>query len=110
MENEKEKDIIIEHKYHRNIIGNKREKLKEIKDMYKVQIVFPNPGEKSDVIKIRGVKQDVDQCYKHLLKFVKDLKETDQTFEVQVFKRFKKYLNEKGANTLRKVFSYFYSF
>jgi len=34
MENEKEKDLIIEHRFHGNIIGAKGEKVREIRDMF----------------------------------------------------------------------------
>jgi len=34
MENEREKDIIIEHRFHKNIIGAKGEKIREIRDMF----------------------------------------------------------------------------
>ena len=34
MENEREKDIIIEHRFHKNIIGAKGEKIREIREMF----------------------------------------------------------------------------
>ncbi len=34
LENEKEKDILIEHRFHKNIIGAKGEKIREIRDMF----------------------------------------------------------------------------
>lgn len=34
MENEREKDILIEHRFHKNIIGAKGEKIREIRDMF----------------------------------------------------------------------------
>lgn len=45
LENEKEKDVIIDHKYYRNIIGNKGDNIKEIRDKFnQVQITIPGPG------------------------------------------------------------------
>lgn len=45
MENEKERDIVIEQRFHRNIIGTKGDKIKEIRDKFnQVQISFPDPG------------------------------------------------------------------
>lgn len=41
MENEREKDILIEHRFHKNIIGAKGEKIREIRDMFN-QVSFPN--------------------------------------------------------------------
>lgn len=46
MENEKERDIHIEHRFHRTIIGTKGDKIKEIRDRFnQVQVSFPDPGE-----------------------------------------------------------------
>ena len=45
MENEREKDILIEHSFHKNIIGAKGEKIREIRDMFhqvRVICVFNN--------------------------------------------------------------------
>merc|ERR1712136_446587 len=66
MENEREKDIISEHRFHKNIIGAKGEKIREIREKCnQVQVTFPDSSEKSDVVKIRGPKQDVDAASKH---------------------------------------------
>lgn len=46
LENEKEKDVIIEQRHYKNIIGTKGEKIREIRDKFnQVQINFPGPGE-----------------------------------------------------------------
>ena len=34
LENEREKDILIEHRFHKNFIGTKGEKIREIRDMF----------------------------------------------------------------------------
>lgn len=45
LENEKEKDVIIEQRHYKNIIGAKGEKIREIRDKFnQVQINFPGPG------------------------------------------------------------------
>ena len=45
LENEKEKDVIIEQRFYKNIIGSKGEKIREIKDKFnQVLITFPGPG------------------------------------------------------------------
>jgi hypothetical protein len=77
LENEKEKDAIIDHRLHRSIIGSKCVISEICRDFKKVVITFPNPSEKSDIVKIRGPKNDVEQCYKHLMKLVKDLQESN---------------------------------
>lgn len=45
LENEKERDIIIDHRFYRNIIGSKGDNIREIREMFnQVQITFPGPG------------------------------------------------------------------
>lgn len=45
LENEKEKDVIIEQRFYKNIIGSKGEKIREIKEKFnQVLITFPGPG------------------------------------------------------------------
>lgn len=45
LENEKEKDVNIDQRHYRTIIGSKGEKIKEIKEKFnQVQINFPGPG------------------------------------------------------------------
>lgn len=44
LENEREVDIHMDQKHHRTFTGNKREKLRELQDIYKVLIIFPNSG------------------------------------------------------------------
>lgn len=47
MENEKERDIIIENRFHRQIIGAKGEAITQIRAKFdQVQIVFPRQGER----------------------------------------------------------------
>ena len=66
-ENERQRDILIEHRFHRTIIGTKGENIRDIREKFnKVQIGFPDPGKKSDIVSLRGPKQDVDKCYKFL--------------------------------------------
>lgn len=45
LENEKEKDVVIEQRHYRNIIGTKGDKIREIRTKFnQVQINFPEPG------------------------------------------------------------------
>ncbi|XP_020289119.1 vigilin [Pseudomyrmex gracilis] len=104
LENEKEKDVIIDHRYYRNIIGNKGDNIKEIRDKFnQVQITIPGPGEKGDIVKIRGPKEDVDKCHKHLMKLVKELNESNYVLEVPIFKQFHKFVIGKGGVNIRKI-------
>ncbi|CAC5382186.1 Vigilin [Mytilus coruscus] len=85
MENEKSRDIIIEQRFHRTIIGARGDNIKEIKDKFnQVQITFPDPGKKSDIVQLRGPKDDVDKCYKYLISMHTDMirDETDTKIDL----------------------------
>lgn len=104
LENEKEKDVIIDHRHYRSIIGSKGDNIKEIRDKFnQVQIIIPAPSEKHDVVKIRGPKEDVDKCHKHLMKLVKELNESCYLLEVPIFKQFHKFVIGKGGANIRKI-------
>ncbi|XP_063232691.1 vigilin [Bacillus rossius redtenbacheri] len=104
LENEKEKDVIIDHRFYRTIIGTKGDKVREIREMFnQVQITFPGPAEKRDVVKVRGPKEDVDRCHKHLLKLAKELSESSFMLEVPIYKQFHKFVIGKGGANIRKI-------
>jgi len=44
LENEVEKEISIDQRHHRAIIGVKGEKVRELQEAYNVQITFPSSG------------------------------------------------------------------
>lgn len=93
LENEKEKDVIIDHRLYRTIIGARGENIKDIRDKFnQVQIIFPPLSDKNDIVKIRGPKEDVDKCHRHLLKLVKDLNEASYQIEVPIYKQFHKFI------------------
>ena len=74
MENEKSRDILIEQRFHKTLIGAAGANIKEIRDRFnQVQITFPDAGHKSDKVTLRGPKNDVDKCYKYLQKLQSDL-------------------------------------
>ena len=78
MQNEREKDLIIEARFHRQLIGPKGENIQKIREEFEaVQISFPDLGSKSDVVKLRGPHDDVDKCGKQLTKLYKDLLENN---------------------------------
>jgi polyribonucleotide nucleotidyltransferase len=99
MENEKSRDVIIEHRFHRQIIGTKGENIREIRDKFnQVQITFPDPGKKSDIVTLRGPKNDVDKAFKFLQNLGKELVENNYQAQVQIFKDFHKNIIGKGHN------------
>lgn len=104
LENEKEKDVIIDHRLFSSLIGAKGDNIREIREKYKlVQIIFPNPFEKSDIVKLRGPKEDVDKCHKQLQKMVKEIQESSFVMEVPIFKQFHKYVIGKGGANIKKI-------
>ena len=56
------------------MIGTKGENIREIRDKFnQVQITFPDPGKKSDIVTLRGPKNDVDKTHKFLQNLAKEL-------------------------------------
>lgn len=104
LDNEKEKDVIVDHRLHSSLIGPKGENIRELRDRYRlVTINFLNSTEKSDVVKLRGPKDDVDKCHKELMKNVKSLQEQSYVVEVPIFKRFHKFIIGKGGANIKKI-------
>merc|ERR1711970_1353979 len=104
MENEKEKDLIIENRFHRQLIGPKGENIEKIrKDFVNVQISFPDLGVKSDIVKLRGPKKDVDDCSKYFNKLTKEMTESSYQVKVPIFKQFHKYVIGKGGANIRRI-------
>ncbi|XP_064543886.1 vigilin [Drosophila montana] len=104
LENEKSKDVIIDRRLHRSIIGAKGEKIREVKDRYRqVTITIPTPQENTDIVKLRGPKEDVDKCHKDLLKLVKEIQESSHIIEVPIFKQFHKFVIGKGGANIKKI-------
>jgi transcription antitermination factor NusA-like protein len=95
---------LIDQRFHKQIIGSKGEKIREIRDRFNgIQVSFPEPGEKKDIVILRGPKQDVEKCAIHLKKMVADLTAANYQEEVRVFKQFHGNIIGKGGNTLRKI-------
>lgn len=104
LENEKEKNVIIDPRYYPSIIGNKGDNIKEIRDKFnQVQITIPGPEDKGDIVKIRGPKEDVEKCHKYLVKLVKELNENNYVLDVPIFKQFHKFVIGKGGVNIRKI-------
>ncbi|XP_065122762.2 high density lipoprotein binding protein a isoform X3 [Paramisgurnus dabryanus] len=74
MENERTKDMIIEQRFHRAIIGQKGERIKEVRDKFpEVIINFPDPAQKSDIVQLRGPRTEVEKCTKFMQKVVAEM-------------------------------------
>ena len=74
LENEKSRDILIDQRYHKTLIGTGGSKIREIRDKFnQVQITFPDQNAKNDVVTLRGPKGDVDKCHHYLAQMKQDL-------------------------------------
>jgi len=101
MENERSRDIIIEQRFHRNIIV---EKLPELREKFaETQISFPDPSKKTDVVNIRGPKEQSDKVYTFLKKYNTELIAANYCLEVPIFKQFHKNVIGRGGATIRKI-------
>lgn len=50
-----------------------------------MQITFPTPEEKRDVVKVRGPKDDVDKCCRHLNQIYKEMLDNSYQIKVPIF-------------------------
>ncbi len=104
MENEREKDLVIESRFHRQLIGPKGESIQKMRDDFaNVQISFPDVGSKSDIVKLRGPKDDVEKCARALNKTIRELQESSHQEKIPIFKQFHKFIIGKGGATIRKI-------
>merc|ERR1711962_1119200 len=99
-----EKDVIIENRFHRQIIGPKGESIQKIRDEFSaVQISFPDLGVQSDIVRLRGPKDDVDKCARHLNKISRELLESNYQVKLPIFKQFHKNIIGKGGVNIKKI-------
>ncbi|KAK3718445.1 hypothetical protein QZH41_014445 [Actinostola sp. cb2023] len=104
LENEKTRDVIIDHRFHRTIIGTKGDRIKEVRDRYpEVQISFPESSQKSDVVSLRGPREDVDKVFAYLKKLNAELIAANYSLEVPIFKQFHKNIIGRGGTTIKKI-------
>ncbi|XP_068449326.1 high density lipoprotein binding protein a isoform X2 [Clinocottus analis] len=104
MENERTKDLIIEQRFHRAIIGQKGEKIKEVRDKFpEVIINFPDPAQKSDIVQLRGPRNEVEKCAKFMQKIVAEMVENGFSLSVPIFKQFHRNIIGKGGSNIKKI-------
>ncbi|KAM7012771.1 high density lipoprotein binding protein a isoform 2-T2 [Tautogolabrus adspersus] len=104
MENERTKDLIIEQRFHRAIIGQKGEKIKEVRDKFpEVIINFPDPAQKSDIVQFRGPRTEVEKCAKFMQKIVAEMVENSFSVSVPIFKQFHRNIIGKGGSNIKKI-------
>jgi polyribonucleotide nucleotidyltransferase len=104
MDNEKTRDILIDHRYHKAIIGTQGTNIREIRERFNdVQISFPDPSKQSDVVTLRGPKAEVDKCYKHLHQLAQDMAANNYEEKIRVFKDVHPKIIGKGGAQIKKI-------
>uniref|UniRef100_A0A9J2PCM1 K Homology domain-containing protein n=1 Tax=Ascaris lumbricoides TaxID=6252 RepID=A0A9J2PCM1_ASCLU len=133
IENEKSRDILIEQRFHKQIIGAKGEAISKLREQYpSVVFSFPDASKKSDVVNLRGDKNEVDKVFKQLTALNKELVclyglgkkclvrfwgrnctqfftvwhfqlENNFQMTVPIFKEFHKHIIGKGGANVRKI-------
>ncbi|CAH0381314.1 unnamed protein product [Bemisia tabaci] len=104
IENEVEEDMIISAKLHRDLIGVRGGSIRELKDKFPSVIInIPSQTENSDVVKLRGPKDDVKKCRKALADAVKEIERKNYCKVVTIFKDFHKNIIGKGGATIKKI-------
>lgn len=58
---------------------------------------------RSNLVKIRGLNDDVNKAFKSLAKLAKELDEANYVLEIPVFKQFHKLVVGKGGANIKKV-------
>ncbi|XP_026329102.1 vigilin isoform X2 [Hyposmocoma kahamanoa] len=104
LENERTKEIVVDHRYIKSLIGVRGDKIKEIRERFdRVLITLPDQGQKRSPIKLRGPQEDIEKCEKYLQRLLKEIAESSYVQEVPIFKQFHKFIIGKGGANLRKI-------
>ncbi|KPI91491.1 Vigilin [Papilio xuthus] len=104
LENERTKEVYVDHRYIKSLIGVRGDKIKEIREKFdRVLITLPDQGQKRSPIKLRGPQEDIEKCEKYLHKVIKEIAESSYVQEVPIFKQFHKFIIGKGGVNLRKI-------
>lgn len=77
---------MIDQRFHKTIIGSQGSKIREIMTKYpEVNITFPEALKQSDIVVLRGPRNDVDQCYKYLQLHVQELVRSSSSVSLASF-------------------------
>jgi len=67
-------DVMIDHQFHKAIIGAQGSNIRDIREKFNsVVISFPDSSKQSDMVSLRGPKNDVDLCCKYLQQIAQDM-------------------------------------
>lgn len=90
---ESSRKLVIDQQLHGSIIGRGGEKIRSIREKFtQVVFTFPEQGSKNNEITILGPSDEVEECYKYLDEFHKQLQENNYQVQVPVKKEIIKYL------------------
>lgn len=97
-------DVIIDQRFHAQLIGAKGANIKEMIEKFGgISFKFPGAKETSDIIVLRGDKKNVDAAEKFLKSEVKRLQESNFVLEVPLYSQFIKYIIGRGGATLSHI-------
>lgn len=60
-------------------------------------------ADNSEIVKIKGQKEDVNKCREHISKLVKDLDENSFTEMVPIYKQFHRFIIGRAGANIKKV-------
>ena len=104
LENEKSRDIIIEQRFHGQLIGKHGENINKWRQEFPtVSIAFPDSLVKSDIVNLRGDKKEVDKLATLMAKTHKDLLESNYQDTVPIFKEYYKHIIGKNGSNINKI-------
>lgn len=90
---EASRKLVIDQQLHGSIIGRGGEKIRSIREKFThVAFTFPGQGSKNDEILIVGPADEVEECYKYLDEFHKQLQESNHQVQVPIKKDIIKYI------------------
>ncbi|XP_065285260.1 vigilin-like [Dermacentor albipictus] len=104
LQNEVTRELCVEQRFHRTLIGAKGEAIQDVRRRFnQVNVTFPEPGSRNDKVLIRGPKEDVEACYRHLSQICQELQASSHRVDLVLFKQFLKHLQGKGRPLVRRI-------
>ncbi|XP_037282451.1 satellite-binding protein 1 Dp1 [Rhipicephalus microplus] len=104
LQNEVTRELCVEQRFHRTLIGAKGEAIQDVRRRFnQVNVTFPEPGSRNDKVLIRGPKEDVDACYRHMSQICQELQASSHRVDLVLFKQFLKHLQGKGRSLVRRI-------
>ncbi|XP_050051125.1 vigilin [Dermacentor andersoni] len=104
LQNEVTRELCVEQRFHRTLIGAKGEAIQDVRRRFnQVNVTFPEPGSRNDKVLIRGPKEDVEACHRHLSQICQELQASSHRVDLVLFKQFLKHLQGKGRPLVRRI-------